>query len=324
MHLMSRASKMCLVLLFTIFFQQSIAQQVTLTATVGTASGTFTTLKGAFDAINSGTHKGDIAIKINATTSETLMATLNASGSGSAIYTSINIYPTTTGLSITGALATPLINLNGADNVIIDGRVNATGSAKDLTITNTSVAATPAGVSTIRFIGDASSNTVKYCTLKGSTTDAAAGVVFFSTATTTGNDNNTIDNNDITCAADASRPLNAVYALGTTTKNNNNTTISNNNIYNFLSKATASQGINISSYNSGYTISGNSFYETASFAASGAVNYNVIIISAATGTENGFTVSGNYIGGNTALCAGTAWTKTAQNNAFTAISSSRK
>ena len=41
------------------------AQAVTLTATSGTASGSFTTLKGAFDAINAGTHKGDIVININ-------------------------------------------------------------------------------------------------------------------------------------------------------------------------------------------------------------------------------------------------------------------
>ena len=39
--------------------------QVTLTATSGTASGSFTTLKGAFDAINLGTLKGVIVININ-------------------------------------------------------------------------------------------------------------------------------------------------------------------------------------------------------------------------------------------------------------------
>ncbi len=300
--------------------QVTVSLPVSLTASSGTTTGSYNTLKGAFDAINAGTHRGVIEIKINANTTESATASLNASAVGSSVYTSINIYPTTTGLSITGNLAAPLINLNGADNVTIDGRVNATGSTKDLTITNTSALAT-AGTSTIRFIGDASNNTVQYCNLKGSSTDAAAGIVFFSTAGTgNGNDNNTITNNDITCAADASRPLNAVFALGTTLKNNETNTISNNNIYNFLSKATASQGINISSYNSGYTISGNSFYETASFTASAAVNYNVILISAATGTGNGFKVSGNYIGGNTALCAGTAWTKTALNNAFTAIS----
>ena len=309
--------------LLMIFLTGSLAgySQVSLTATSGTTTGTFTTLKGAFDKINDGTHKGIIVLKITGNTTELATASLSASATdptGAPYYTSINIYPTGT-RTITGSIAAPLINLNGADNVTIDGRANATGSTKSLTISNTSAVAT-AGTSTIRFINDASSNTVKYCTLKGSSTDAAAGIVFFSTTTgSTGNDNNTIDNNDITCAADASRPLNAIYALGATANNDANT-ISNNKIYNFLSKGTSSNGIRISSYNSGYTISGNSFYETASFAVIAAVTYKVIAISAATGGGNGFTVSGNYIGGNAALAAGTAWTKTGSNGAMSVIS----
>jgi len=95
-------------------------------------------LKTAFDAINAGTHKGTITIQITGSTIETATAYLRASGTGSAIYTSVNIYPTVTGLSISGNLALPLIDLNGATNVTIDGRVNATGSTKDLVITNTS------------------------------------------------------------------------------------------------------------------------------------------------------------------------------------------
>ena len=292
--------------------------QVTLTASSGTGSGSFTTLKDAFDAINAGTHQGAIVININASTSETASAVLNASDSGSASYTAISIYPTTTGLSISGDLAAPLIDLDGADNVIIDGRVNATGSTKSLTISNTSTSSN-AGTSTIRYIKDASSNTVKYCTLKGSSTVAAAGIVFFSTGTTTGNDNNTIDNNNIT-NANANRPINAVYALGTVGNNNETNTISNNNVYNFLRTGTASNGINIRDNNSAFTISGNSFYETASFAATASVAYNVILISAASGDGNGFTVSGNYIGGRSAQCGGSAWTKTGFNNTFNAIS----
>ena len=121
------------------------SKQVTLTASSGTASGTFTTLKGAFDAINAGTHQGAIVININASTSETASAVLNASGSGSASYSGISIYPTRTGLSIASintSLEAPLIDLNGADNVNIDGRVNATGSMKSLTVSNTSTSST--------------------------------------------------------------------------------------------------------------------------------------------------------------------------------------
>jgi hypothetical protein len=237
MHKNLYLSRAALLVCFIVASMAGVAQ-VTLTATSGTASGSFTTLKGAFDAINLGTHKGDIVIKINSTTTETASASLTASAalsSSAPYYTSINIYPTTTSLSISGAVAGSLINLNGADNVTIDGRVNATGSTKSLTITNTS---TSTSASTIQLINDATSNTVRYCTLKGSTLATAGGVIFFSTTTgTTGNDGNTITYNDITCAADASRPLNAVYALGTSLKNNENNTISNNNFYDFLTPA---------------------------------------------------------------------------------------
>lgn len=303
-----------LICVFTVFGITQ-AQEVTLTATSGTTSGSFTTLKGAFDAINDGTHQGDIVIKINGSTSETTSAVLNAS-SGSSSYTSINIYPTTTGLSISGSLAgSPLIDLNGADNVIIDGRVNGTGSTKSLNIVNNSTS--PLRTSTIRFIQDAILNTVKYCTLKGSQTSPLSGIVFFSTTTSgTGNDDNTITNNDITSATDANRPVNAVFALGTSARSNKNNTISNNYIYDFLNRSIASSGILISSNNSGYTISGNSFYETASFSPAASVAYTFINIGASTGSNAPFTVSGNYIGGSAPSCGGNALQKT---NRFTNV-----
>ena len=191
---------------------------VEVTASAGDIGPTgYFTLKAAFDKINNGNHQGAITIKILGSTTETASAMLNASGSGSASYSSINMYPTISGLSISGNISGPLIDLNGADQVTIDGRVNGTGSAKDLTITNTNADSDHTSSSTIRFINDATGNTVKYCTIKGSTVDNFAGVVFFSSnGATTGNDGNTIDHNDITNAADASRPVNAIYSKATT------------------------------------------------------------------------------------------------------------
>ncbi|MFZ4708194.1 MAG: hypothetical protein ACOYMF_19475, partial [Bacteroidales bacterium] len=135
---------------------------VEVTATAGTVGPTlYTTLKAAFDKINDGTHQGAITIKINDNTTETASAVLNASG-GTSSYTSVNIYPTVTGLYIGGNLPSPLIDLNGADNVTINGSLNGLNAVKDLQICNTSTLST-AGTSTIRFINDASNNTVKYC-----------------------------------------------------------------------------------------------------------------------------------------------------------------
>jgi hypothetical protein len=291
---------------------------IKVTATNGTFLAYYSTLKTAFDNINNGNHRGDITIQVQESTTETASAVLNASGSGSANYSTVNIYPVGTGLSVTGNLAAPLINFNGADNVILDGRVNATGSDKDLTIVNTSTSNT-AGTSTIRFINDASNNTVKYCTIKGSETVTTSGILYFSTTTASaGNDDNIIENNNITNSINANRPVNAVYSQGTAGKDNSGNIIRNNNIYDFLKHATASNGIFLSTYTTDWLIDGNSFYETASFIPSGSVAYSAIQINNTAG--NGFIVANNYIGGNTSQCGGSAWTKTnAANNIFAAI-----
>jgi len=287
-------------LLFCFVLIQVMDSNAQTIKTVGTAGADYSTLKGAFDAINAGTITGEIILRIIDNTTETASAVLNASGTGSASYTSVNIYPTLSGKTISGNLTAPLIDLKGADNVIIDGRVNATGSTKDLVITNTSNSNT-GGTSTIRFYSGACNNTVKYCTLKGSTTDGSGGVIFFSaTAPNTGN---TIDNNNITNSADANRPVNSVYSGGAA----NTITISNNYIYDFLSRISTSYGINLNTSTGASVISGNSFYETNTFSptANRAYYYFIYINS----TTAGFTVSGNYLGGNAPLCTGT-WTKT--------------
>lgn len=307
-----------LTLVSLIMFSLSGNAQISLTATSATTTGSYTTLKGAFDAINAGTHKGVITIMIDASTTETASAALSgsaASSSSSPYYTSVSIYPTTTGLSISGDIAGgALINLNGADNVTIDGRVNATGSTKSLTISNISTANT-AGTSTIRFINDAKSNTIKYCTLQGSSADASAGILFISTSSSgTGNDNNTIDNNDITNAG-GNRPLNVFCASGTSGRPNDNNTISNNSIYDFLNPGVASKGITINANNSTFSITGNSFYETTSFTASTGVTYHVIWMDTGSG-GSGFTVSNNQIGGSAPQCGGTPWNKSGSNNPF--------
>jgi hypothetical protein len=288
--------------------------------TVGTTGADYATLKVAFDAINAGTLKGSVVLQIIDNTNESASAILNATGNG-ADYSSVTIYPTVTGKTISGNLPMPLIDLSGADNVTIDGRLNATGSAKDLTVVNTSTAAA-VGTSTIRFINEARNNTIKYCNIKGSSTSqTSGGIVFFSTAVSTsytlGNSNNTISDNDITSSI-AGRPVNGIFSSGTASKLNSDNIISSNNIYNFLKHGTGSNGIFLSSNTTAWTISGNSFYETTSFVPTAAVLFYAIRINFNTG--NGFTVSGNYIGGSAATCGGTAWTKTASNNnAFVAI-----
>src|SRR5437764_3610923 len=122
------------------------AQNVNVTATAGTASASYTTLKGAFDAINAGTHQGAITVDIALSTTEgATPAVLNSSGAGSAVYTSVLIRPSADGVTVTGTTPTGrgVIELNGADNVTINGdNPNTGGTNRNLTITSHAISPT--------------------------------------------------------------------------------------------------------------------------------------------------------------------------------------
>ncbi|MEY2830143.1 MAG: hypothetical protein RIQ33_2001, partial [Bacteroidota bacterium] len=132
------------------------ANEFTVTASSGTTGTQYSTLGAVFTAINAGTHNGNIVIGISATpaTAESGACVLNSSGAGSASYTSIIIRPTADGVVLSGPTVTGrgLIELNGADNVTIDGdNPNTSGTNKNLTITNTA-ASTITYTSVIRLV----------------------------------------------------------------------------------------------------------------------------------------------------------------------------
>ncbi|MCX6230786.1 MAG: gliding motility-associated C-terminal domain-containing protein [Bacteroidetes bacterium] len=279
---------------------------------------TYATLKDAFAAINAGTHQGALTLKIKGSTTETATALLNASGVGSANYTSVYIYPTASGITIGGSLAAPIVDLNGTDHVCFDGRVNATGIIADLIITNADIS-TAANNSTIRFRESAENNSIKYCNVKGSNKTANSGIIYFSTsAAGNGNDNDTINFCNISSET-SGRTLNAIYAEGSSGFVNNNIVISDNNIFNYFNPAMNSAGIYTSSYNSGWIINNNSFFDTSTFSPTATVNYYGIKINSATGNGGNFLVSNNYIGGNSALCNGLLNKAATSSNAFIGI-----
>lgn len=287
--------------------------------TVNPGAGSYASLQSAFEAINNGTHSGVVTVSITANTIETVSAVLNASGSGSASYTSVDIYPTVSGLTISGNLSTPLIDLNGADNVTIDGRLNGSGSTIDLTITNTNATNV---TSTIRFINDATSNIVKYCTLKGAPIQAntvvpVSGIINISTAGISGNNNIVISNNNITNSG--SRPQCAIFASGTSGKDNSGVIIRENNFYDIIQTSGGNKPtrlLYIIDGNTDFQILDNSFYETANLNP-GNTSFQVISITNILG--NNFSVSGNYIGGKQPLCQGGALTKTYGHDGFNCI-----
>ncbi len=133
--------------LFILSAAAASAQNINVTATGGTPNATYPTVKAAFDAVNAGTHTGAITMDVVASTTEpaSASAVLNGSGAGAASYTSVLIRPTADGVMISGTGGNGsqcggkgLIELNGADNVTIDGdNPNTPGVNRNLTLTNT-------------------------------------------------------------------------------------------------------------------------------------------------------------------------------------------
>ncbi len=272
--------------------------------TVG-SGGTYQNLTQAFAAINSSGLNGNIEIQLIAgypAVAETYpIVSSNALAVGSF---SVKVYPTVSGLSITSANASGTLNLANATNLTIDGRVNQAGPM-DLIISNSNAGTSPA----IQFLNDASNNIIQYCSIKSRNTSTSSGTIVFGTTTgANGNDNNTIRNCDI--ADESSTPVNGIYASGTTTNAstyNDNNTISNNNIYNFFSATSGTNGILVASGNAAWTISGNSFYQTASRTYTSANTHSAINVSNGSGGNN-YTITGNFIGGSTANAGGSAYT----------------
>lgn len=273
--------------------------QVSVSATVGTTGPTsYTTLKGAFDAINAGTHKGVITVTLSGNTTETASAVLNASA-GTASYTAINITASAPAV-VTLAVAAATINLNGATNVTIDG-------ASNLQIVNTSV-----NGSAVSFNNDASNNTIKNTTLKGATnildanSNITSGIVAFKTGATTGNDNNTLDNCDIDGTGTASCAIYSTSTAAQPTGFNSGDVVRNCRIHDFISNSIlASAGLFLDGGSTGWTIQGNSFYFTnpVTFATQQFLVRGILIVPDF--TSDAHTVTGNFVGGNAPNASGT-------------------
>lgn len=288
------------------------------TKTIGASGADYTSITAGLAAANSGGLDGAVIFSLQAdynSSAETFPLTIG-SITGASVINTITIRPAATGLSITSNNTTATINLNGAKYIIIDGRVNGTGSTKDLVIANTSTAT---GGTAIQFINDASNNTIQYTKLSATFGSTTSGVLLFSTTTgTTGNDNNTINYCDIDGKAgvnaspsSSEAALNGIYSLGTNTSTNHynsNNTISNCNIFDFFNASSGSttSGIILNSSNTDWVITSNHFYQTATRTPTGTALVYVIYLLNTNG--NNFTINNNYIGGSEPSAGGTAWT----------------
>jgi hypothetical protein len=269
----------------------AISQNVNVAgASVG--NGLYPDLGSAFTAINGGSQTGStIVISILGNTVEAATATLNQG-----TWNTLSILPAGgAARNISGNIAGPLVDFNGADRVLVDGLNNGGNS---LTIDNSNNTA----ASTIRFINDAHVISVQNTTVLGANTSTVSGTIFFSTATTTGNDSITIN----ACTIDASGanfPVNGIYSAGTVTVGMENSIVVINNckIANFFSATTISSGALVATGNTDWTIQTNKFYQTASRTYTVANTHSAIQIT----SGNNYILSGNTIGFATAVGTGT-------------------
>lgn len=269
--------QMLLIATFTII-STTLQAQVSLTATGGSSTGFYSSLKGAFDNINAGIHSGSITITLTSGTVETATAVLDSSGNGFSSYTSITIASSVgNNFPVTGIIAGDLVRFNGADFV----------NVSNVTFDNSSTT----GTSTIRLTNDASNNNFSSCIFRGASATTSAGTFVFATGITTGNDNNSIVN----CILDSSSggyPTNAILSTGTVGFENSNNTISGCKIANFYNATLATTGINISTGSNGWSIVNNRLYQSFPRTYTSANNHRGIAVTVGTG----YSINNNTIG----------------------------
>lgn len=139
----------------------SLQAQVNVAATAGTPTGTYATVSAAFAAINLGTHQGVVNLTISANTTEPAAVVALLASGGTSNYTAVNIKPSGNVTVNSAAIPTTnrgLIELNGADNVTIDGDDPATAGVRNLTFQVATSASTTIITAVIRI---SSSNTLE-------------------------------------------------------------------------------------------------------------------------------------------------------------------
>jgi hypothetical protein len=287
-------------------------QPLSGTYNVGTGQ-TFTSLTGTgsagfFNAVNTRGLSGNVTVLITSDISESGSVSLNQ-WAGS--YT-ITIQPANASLkNLFGNVASPLFNINGADNLTIDGRFN--GSGRYLRFVNSN-----SGGSTFNFVNDATNNTITYCRVDGMRVSATSGIIDFSTTTgSTGNDNNTISYCSIQDASGGTLQ-NAIVSNGTTSTSaryNSNITITENEIINVFRNGQVCSAILLLNGSTDFNITNNHIYQTAVFTPSNATNWYMIYVN--TSVANNINISGNYIGGTAINCGGSPFTISGtQSNTF--------
>lgn len=213
---------------------------------VGPFPANYTNLQAAFLAINTPPYVHGPAPTVTITASYTEPGIAELTGVG---ITSCRIY-TDGAYTITGNVNNPVILLNGANNVTIDGRIGQTGSTRSLTITNNNPGTSN---SIITWRNGASNGTVRYINAIGPTGFGRLLSIGQSDPNTAGCNNNTIEYNSIERGARGVQVFGTPSGVNSFT--NDNTAIRGN-----IVKNQTAYGILIGSYVKDVQCTGNQLF----------------------------------------------------------------
>ena len=275
------------------------------TKSVGPSAGAdYPTLTAAFSAITVNGLCGPLVLELQASyvsTPETFPLVYSYAAATATNTVTVRPAAGATGLSITGTTGVAVFNIVGGKYLILDGRPGGSGTtvsgaaqATDLTIASTSTSGIP-----LQFTSDATFNLVQHCQVKGvGTSDSGSPDVNFTGTATTGNSDNTIQYCNI--GDGATTPVTLVY--GGNTLNSRNSLLNNNLFNNYGTGST--YGIYLNQAGTGWTITGNSYYQTANRVNVSGTMYGIYVTGA------GHTIAGNFVGGSAASAGGTPLTVT--------------
>jgi hypothetical protein len=285
--------------------QSTLAGTLCGTYTIG-PTGAYTSLTAAIAAVQSNGLLCPVIFELQAayvSSVETFPIVVPFLGGSSTNTITVRPELAATNLSITSA-STVTIDMSGSTYFMFDGRPGGTGTVRHLTIENTSTTGIAA-----RFINDAQFCGYTYCKIRGRNTSTVSGVVVFGIgATAAGNSNNTINNSELYDTGGT--PTNMIYssnALAGSFSTGN--TISSNLIHDWFSATSVNNAILISTGNTAWTISNNSFYQTVTRTHTIGTTHQVINAASGSNSLTGaHVITGNFIGGTAPNCGGTPYT----------------
>jgi hypothetical protein len=270
-----------------------------LSGTYAVGSGTYPNLTAVANILRPGNSEvgGNVIFELNTSydgTTETFPIVFEAFQAPDSIVT-VTIRPA---MGVTARLTAgdpgsgvtlPVIDLNGADRYIFDGRPGGVGENIEWTIRNTRTATTFGAV--FRFINEAQYNIIRSLNIESQSTTTTAGLIHFSTAATgeDGNSNNIVHFNMIRNRQDGGSSFAVgVYSSGTAANPNRGNAITDNHFANYTGNA-----INITTGNgSDWSIMRNHFYSSVV-----STSTQSAILMASAGSLNTL-ISDNFIGGS--------------------------